>query len=38
MPIISRKSYTRDDGALMIEIRPHVYVEEEIAATLGLKR
>jgi hypothetical protein len=33
-----RKSYTRDDGALMVEIRPHLYVEESIAERLGLLR
>ena len=34
----SRKSYTRDDGCLMIEISPNLYVEEGIAERLGLLR
>ena len=33
-----RKSYIRDDGVVMVEIRPHVYVEESIAERLGLLR
>ncbi len=33
-----RKSYIRDDGAVRIEIRPHVYVEEEVALRLGQLR
>jgi len=33
-----RKSYIRDDGAVMIEIRPHLYVEESMAEKLGLLR
>jgi hypothetical protein len=34
----SRKSYTRDDGCLMIEISPNVYVEESLAERFGLIR
>jgi hypothetical protein len=34
----SRKTYTRDDGCLMVEIRPSVYVEESMAERLGLLR
>jgi hypothetical protein len=33
-----RKSYIRDDGGLMIEIRPNLFVEENIAERLGLLR
>jgi hypothetical protein len=33
-----RKSYTRDDGVAMVEIRPHEYVEESLAERLGLIR
>jgi hypothetical protein len=33
-----RKTYTRDDGAVMVEIRPHQYVEESMAERLGLLR
>lgn len=34
-----RKTYIRpDDDAVMIEIRPHVYVEESLAERLGLLR
>jgi hypothetical protein len=33
-----RKTYTRDDGCLMIEISPNLYVEESIAERLGLLR
>jgi len=32
------KSYIRDDGCLMIEISPNLYVEESIAERLGLLR
>jgi hypothetical protein len=34
----SRKSYTRDDGCLMIEISPNVYVEESLAQGFELIR
>jgi hypothetical protein len=35
----SRRTYIRsDDEAVMIEIRPYVYVEEELARALGLLR
>jgi hypothetical protein len=34
----SRKSYTRDDGTVMVEIRTHEYVEESIAERMGLLR
>jgi hypothetical protein len=35
----SRKTYTRDDdGCLMVEIRPNVYVEQEWAEKQGLLR
>ena len=33
-----RKTYIRDDGVLMIEVRPNLYVEESIAERLGLLR
>jgi hypothetical protein len=32
------KSYTRDDGVVMVEIRPHVFVEQSLAERLGLLR
>lgn len=38
MPRKSRKTYTRDDGCLMVEIRPNLYVEESMAERLGLLR
>jgi len=35
----SRKTYIRsDDGAVMVEISPNLYVEESIAERLGLLR
>jgi len=34
----SRKSYIRDDGCLLVEISPNLYVEESIAERLGLMR
>jgi hypothetical protein len=34
----SRSTYIRDDGCLMVEISPNVYVEESIAERLGLLR
>lgn len=33
-----RKSYTRDDGCLMVEIADNIFVEESIAERLGLLR
>jgi hypothetical protein len=38
MPSTKRKTYTRDDGVVMVEIRPHEYVEESLAEKLGLLR
>jgi len=38
MPSAEPKSYIRDDGVVMVEIRPHVYVEESMAERLGLLR
>jgi len=32
------KTYIRDDGVVMVEICPHVYVEESMAERLGLLR
>jgi hypothetical protein len=34
----SRKTYRRDDGAIMIQIAPGMYVEESMAERLGLLR
>ena len=31
-----RKTYRRDDGALMVEVRPGQFVNEELAANWGL--
>ena len=31
------KMYQRDDGALMVEVRPGQFVNEEVAANLGLR-
>lgn len=36
MPRKSRKTYTRDDGALMIQIAPGTYVSEAFALKVGL--
>jgi hypothetical protein len=36
MPSKKPKTYIRDDGCLMIEISPNLYVEESIAERLGL--
>jgi hypothetical protein len=33
-----RKTYVRDDGVVMIEISPNLYVEESLAERLGLLR
>lgn len=33
-----RKTYTRDDGVVMVEISPNLFVEESIAERLGLSR
>jgi hypothetical protein len=33
-----RKTDIRDDGAVMVEIRSHEYVEEALAERLGLLR
>jgi len=33
-----RKRHIRDDGCLMVEIRPNLYVEESMAERLGLLR
>jgi hypothetical protein len=38
MPSTNRKSYIRDDGCLMVEISPNLFVEESIAERLGLLR
>jgi len=38
MPSAKPKSYTRDDGVRMVEIRPNEYVEESLAERLGLLR
>ena len=31
-----RKSYLRDDGVLMVEVRPGQFINEELAGRLGL--
>ena len=31
------RMYRRDDGALMVEVRPGQFINEEVAANLGLK-
>jgi hypothetical protein len=31
----TRKTYTRDDGVLMVEVGPNLFVEESIAERLG---
>ena len=31
------RTYQRDDGALMVEVRPGQFVNEDVAANLGLK-
>lgn len=33
-----RKTYIRDDGTVMVEISPGIYVEESMAERLGLLR
>jgi hypothetical protein len=33
-----RKTYTRDDGVIMVEISSNLFVEESIAERLGLLR
>jgi hypothetical protein len=33
-----RKTYTRDEGVIMVEISPNLFVEESIAERLGLLR
>lgn len=38
MSIMPRKTYIRDDGVVMIEVSPHLYVEESIAERLNLTR
>ncbi len=38
MPSKQHKTYIRDDGVVMVEIRPHEYVEESLAERLGLLR
>jgi hypothetical protein len=38
MPVMPRKSYIRDDGVVMVEIRDNEFVEEAIAERLGLLR
>lgn len=38
MPSAKPKSYIRDDGVRMVEIRPNEYVEESIAERLRLTR
>lgn len=38
MPSTKRKTYIRDDGAVIVEIRDNEYVEESIAEQLGLIR
>jgi hypothetical protein len=35
---LERKTYRRDDGALMVELRPGQFINEELAANLGLIR
>jgi len=31
-----RKTYTRDDGVVMVDVSPNLYTEESIAERLGL--
>jgi hypothetical protein len=38
MPATKRKTYARDDGCLMVEVSPNLFVEESIAEWLGLLR
>jgi hypothetical protein len=38
MPSTKRKTYTRDDGVIMVEISPNTFVEESLAERLGLLR
>ena len=33
---LERKTYRREDGALMVEIRPGQFINGELAASLGL--